>query len=143
MTNMEIDVQNIKANTQLVQSYEAMFDAKVVDNADRGDLVRLAAGTLGILQIRGLISAERCAEIMDQADRCEFDTYDEKRIYPPVSKFGPSAYDYYLDHGFRPDYWEHAESSSSTWRTIVGDDDPVEAIMARLRKAVGTDVTRA
>jgi hypothetical protein len=143
MTDVDVDVRVIKENTQVVQTYETMFDAAVTDGVHRNDLVRLASGTLGILQIRDLLPADRCAEIMEQTDRCEFDRYDERRIYPPVSKFGPSAYDYYLDHGFRPDYWLHAESTSRTWRAIVGDDDPVETIMARLRDGMGTDVRRA
>jgi len=143
MSKLKVDVRDIEENTEVVQTYDPMFDVIDAPALQGRDLTRLSAGTLGILHVRQLVDSARCGQIMDKADRLQFDTYDLKRIYPPVAKFGPSAYDYYLDGGFRPDYWEHVESANRMWRQIVGDDDPVEAIMQRLRVVLRTDVNRA
>lgn len=143
MTTTEAQTDDIKENTQVVQAYATMFELADVATAGRRDFERLSAGTLGALRIRSLLDPTWCAEIMKATDACQFDTYDERRIYPPVTKFGPSAYDYYLSDGFRPEYWIHAESSARTWRSIVGDRDPMDAILDQLRESFGGQVERA
>jgi hypothetical protein len=143
VSKVNVDSRDIAENTQVVQLYETMFDVLKTPELIARDFARLSAGTLGSLHLQGLISPARCAEIMELADRLQFDTYDEKRIYPPVTKFGPSAYDYYLNGAFSPDYWEQAEQSDRLWRQIAGDDDPVESILDRFRVALGTEVSRA
>lgn len=143
MTTAEINTDQIKENTELVQAYATMFEVEEVTTAKRRDFERLSAGVMGALRIRSMLDPQWCAQVMSATDACEFDTYDERRIYPPVTKFGPSAYDYYLSDGFRPEYWEHVESSTRTWRSIVGDRDPMDEILGQLRESFGGPVERA
>ncbi|MER7620938.1 2OG-Fe(II) oxygenase [Streptomyces sp. NPDC126503] len=128
------DAALVAENTEVIQHIDPLFDVLSKDEPARSDLVRLAAGTLAAVRIPHHLSAERCAELIKALDTADFDTYDERRIFPPVTKFGPAVFDYYLDGTIRPEYWEHAERSRATWKQIVGDDDPLDTLVAELRR---------
>ncbi|TXS39777.1 2OG-Fe(II) oxygenase [Streptomyces sp. t39] len=128
------DATLVAENTEVIQQIDPLFDVLSKDAPARSDLIRLAAGTLAAVRIPNHLPADRCAELMRALDDAEFDTYDERRIFPPVTKFGPAVFDYYLDDTIRPEYWDHAEQSRATWKRIVGEHDPLDTLVAELRR---------
>ncbi|MCT9093208.1 2OG-Fe(II) oxygenase [Streptomyces sp. ASQP_92] len=127
------DASLVAENTDVIQQIDPLFDVLSSTVPYRSDLVRLAAGTLAAVRIPSHLPADRCAELVRALDDCEFDTYDERRIFPPVTKLGPAVFDYYLDDTIRAEYWEHAEQSRRTWKRIVGDNDPLDMLISELR----------
>jgi hypothetical protein len=136
-TPLDVDTAEIIASTEVSQPYAPMFEIVTAEgNASQADLRQLANGTAGALCIRGMLTDAQCATVMRNIDEYAFDNYDERRIYPAVAKFGPGAFDYYLDGNMRPDYWEHAEQARQTWARVFGDRDPVRAVVDKLAEAV-------
>ncbi|MET7509820.1 2OG-Fe(II) oxygenase [Streptomyces albidoflavus] len=134
MPNTLHDATLVAENTEVIQQIDPLFDVLSKDTPVRSDLVRLAAGTLAAVRIPHHLPADRCAELMSALDNAEFDTYDERRIFPPVTKFGPAVFDYYLDDTIRPEYWDHAAQSRATWKKIVGEHDPLDTLVDELRR---------
>jgi hypothetical protein len=138
-----INNDELVKNTQVVQQVDPLFDAAVEASLRRDTLLRLAAGTLGAIRIPGMLSPELCAELVTKLDQTEFSTYDERRIWPPIAKFGPAVYDYYLDDELRPEYWNDARKAEHQWAQAVGSDDPMDSLTAQLATAWEGPVTRA
>lgn len=128
------DPRLVAENTEVVQQIDALFDVAKRKDPTRQNVLHLAAGTLAALHIPEQVSAARCAEIVRALDDVEFDTYDERRIFPPVLKLGPAVFDYYLDTGISPDYWEHADQSRRIWQEVVGGhEDPLATVVDALK----------
>ena len=130
-------------NTEIVQGIDPLFDARTESPLTRSSLLRLAAGTLGAIRVPRMLSAQRCAELTKGLDDTEFSTYDERRIWPPIAKFGPAAYDYYLDGQLSPDYWRDQRQAEDVWSQLVGQDDPMDTLVAQIAAAWQGPVTRA
>ncbi|WP_250301018.1 hypothetical protein [Streptomyces sp. A 4/2] len=142
-SNLQDDRTRIAENTEVVQRIDPMFDALSLENPTRSDLLRLAAGTLAAVRIPAHLRDVDCKALVQALDSHEFDTYDERRIYPPVMKLGPAVFDYYLDDGIRDEYWEHAAESRRTWKQLVGDHDPLDLLVGELRRIWGGSVEPA
>ncbi|HEX3791372.1 MAG TPA: hypothetical protein VHW44_26155 [Pseudonocardiaceae bacterium] len=142
MTANSADAELLR-NTKVVQQIDPLFDAAVEQPLTRNTLLRLAAGTLGAIRVPNMLSPEVCAELTANLANAEFDTYDERRIYPPIAKFGPAVYDYYLDGKLRPEYWIDAERAERNWSGIVGSNDPMFSIVDQLVAAWSGPVSRA
>jgi hypothetical protein len=137
------DNEELIKNTQVVQQVDPLFGAQTESPLTRDTLLRLAAGTLGAIRIPDMLTAQACARLTGRLDQTEFSTYDERRIWPPIAKFGPAVYDYYLDGELRPEYWTDARKAEQQWARAVGDEDPMEALIGQLAAAWGGPVTRA
>lgn len=137
------NTEELLQNTQVVQQVDPLFSAEVESPLRRRTLLRLAAGTLGAIRIPDMLPAETCRRLAAQMDRAEFSTYDERRIWPPIPKFGPAVYDYYLDDELRPEYWQDARKAQEQWADLVGAEDPMDTLVAQISAAWGGPVTRA
>lgn len=134
-TGVESNVDTIIANTQVTQHIDPLFDAFRTPEPSRHDFHRLAAGTLAAIQVPAHLPMDQCAALVQALNDCEFDAYDERRIYPPVMKLGPAVYDYYLDGGLKPEYWADARHARQVWQRAIGDrPDPLAFLVAELRR---------
>ncbi|BCL27208.1 2OG-Fe(II) oxygenase [Streptomyces aurantiacus] len=137
------DADHLIRNTEVVQQVDPLFDAETTSPLNREALLRLAAGTLGAIRVPDMLTPEGCVQLCAQLDGTEFSTYDERRIWPPIAKFGPAVYDYYLDGQLRPEYWQDARKAEEQWAKATGADDPMEALIAQIAEAWDGPVSRA
>lgn len=137
------DADHLIRNTKVVQQVDPLFDAETVAPLSRDSLLRLAAGTLGAVRVPAMLTPQACERITAQLDGTEFSTYDERRIWPPIAKFGPAVYDYYLDGELRPEYWQDAREAEEQWARAVGADDPMDTLVAQIAASWDGPVSRA
>ncbi|RJQ81622.1 2OG-Fe(II)-dependent halogenase WelO5 family protein [Amycolatopsis panacis] len=122
---------------------EVMFDIVSSPAPPRSDILRLAAGTLAAIRIPGMLSPQRCTEVMVELANCEFDHYDPAQVFPPVAKFGIGISDFYSADGLRQEYWAEAEQAAKNWQALFTDDDPVQAVLDQLARSWDGPVSRA
>ncbi|WP_157857135.1 hypothetical protein [Streptomyces sp. PRh5] len=82
-----------------------------------------------------MLTPEVCERITAQMDGTEFSTYDERRIWPPIAKFGPVVYGCYLDGELRPGYRQDPRKAGEQWVKAKGADDPMETLIAQIAAA--------
>ncbi|MBT2208779.1 2OG-Fe(II) oxygenase [Actinomadura sp. NEAU-AAG7] len=117
------------------------FRARFVeaDRFDRGDICALLSGTVAAVGIRRLLSPLLCAEAMARLDAgaLALDSYDRRRVHPPVARFGPALNDF--REGDRPAaaYWTQARRARQVRRAALGRVDPFGAAVAGLTRAWG------
>jgi hypothetical protein len=132
---------NVSANASPIYT---LFDVESTDALSREHILRLYAGVLGAVRVRGFSSTETCAEIMRAlADSPPLGTYDEQLIYPPIAKLGPAVYDFYVGRGLGEEYWVRAAEAVEIRRTLLHGSDPMDVALARLRDAWGGEVDYA
>lgn len=102
-------------------------------------LNRLAAGTCAAVIWPKLFEGE-LSVVMQALTQTSFETYDEKRLYPPIMKIGPAVYDYYTKAGIDHLYWRQALHASAVLTRIFNGADPVTLILEKLRRGLGIPV---
>ncbi|MGP3953680.1 2OG-Fe(II)-dependent halogenase WelO5 family protein [Streptomyces sp. 7N604] len=119
------------------------FAASSVEEAGaRRALQQLAAGTSGAVRWPGLL-ADDLPELVKRVHAPSFEPYDEERLDPPIMKFGPAVFDYYVNGRLHEEYWARAEHARKAWRANFGDADPTRAVLARLDRELGIPVRPA
>lgn len=123
---------NVSANASPIYT---LFDVESTDILTRDHILRLAAGVLGAVHVRGFTSADTCDEIMKAlAESPPLGTYDTRLIYPPIAKLGPTAYDFYVSHGLGEEYWTCADEAITIRRTLLHGTDPMDVALTRMRE---------
>ncbi|MFI0186142.1 putative 2OG-Fe(II) oxygenase [Streptomyces sp. NPDC017082] len=120
-----------------------LFDVETTDSLTRDHILRLAAGVVGAVRVRGFSSLQDCRDVMSALETCPLGAYDEALIYPRIAKLGPAAYDFYSAHGLDEHYWKHAEESVRTRSALLRGGDPMDLAAGRLREAWGDDLVPA
>ncbi len=121
-----------------------LFDVETTDALTREHILRLGAGVLGAVRVRGFAAPHDCRAIMRELDRHPpLGTYDEQLIYPPIAKLGPAAYDCYVADGLGEEYWTRAAEAVQVRRTLLHGGDPMDHALARIRTAWGGPVEYA
>jgi hypothetical protein len=123
-----------------------LFDAETVEGAaklTRDHLVRLAAGVVGAVHIKGFGTAEECDAVVRGLDNCPMSSYDEEIVVPRIPKLGPAAYDHYDAFGLGEAYWRDAEESRRHRSTLLDGADPLDLAVDRVRRAWGGTMTPA
>lgn len=132
---------NVSANASPIYT---LFDVEVTDALTREHILRLAAGVLGAVRVRGFAAPAECSAIMGELDRNPpLGTYDEQLIYPPIAKLGPAAYDCYVAHGLGEEYWERAAEARRVRATMLHGGDPMDHALEQIRAAWGDTVEYA
>ncbi|MFF8725790.1 putative 2OG-Fe(II) oxygenase [Streptomyces sp. NPDC015171] len=120
-----------------------LFDVETTDVLTRDHILRLAAGVLGAVRIRGFSSLQDCRDVMSALETCPLGAYDEALISPRIAKLGPAAYDFYSAHGLDERYWKHGEESAASRSALLRGTDPMDLAVRRLRDAWGDELVPA
>ncbi|MEW2622444.1 proline hydroxylase [Streptomyces sp. NPDC048106] len=96
-------------------------------------LAGLAAGRYAAVRVPGLLSPERCEEILTALEHRTFDSYGKARVQPPVMRFGVGISDHMAQGGVADGYWAALEGHRRAWRDLGLSFDP----FAACRQALG------
>ncbi|MFG3282499.1 putative 2OG-Fe(II) oxygenase [Streptomyces sp. NPDC048111] len=136
-TTTALSRENVSSNQTPIY---VLFDVETVDSPEkltRDHLVRLAAGTVGAVQVKNFGSPAECAAVLEALDSVPMGSYDEEIVVPRIPKLGPAAYDHYDAHGLGAAYWEDAERSTAHRSGLLNGTDPLAAATERVRAAWG------
>ncbi|GAA2382315.1 hypothetical protein GCM10010420_00220 [Streptomyces glaucosporus] len=117
-----------------------LFEPVVTGELTRGDLVRLAAGVAGAVQVKGFFTPEECRAIVEAAENHEMGSYN---FTPRMAKLGPAAYDYYKTGSLGDAYFAQVAEDTVVRATLMDGRDPLAAALERLSRAWGGPVAPA
>ncbi|GGV02208.1 hypothetical protein GCM10010211_81930 [Streptomyces albospinus] len=109
-----------------------LFDTVTTDRLEPDHLLRLGAGVLGAIRIRGFFDADQCAQIMAGLENCTMGSYDESLMKKRIPKLGPAVFDYYQHEDFPAVYWADVERSTAVRAGLLDGADPLDLAKAKL-----------
>jgi len=131
-----IDIPKIGDGTVIMTSTELrdpFFMAVTSPAFHRDQIADLAAGRCAAIRVPGLMSEERCAQVMAALETIEFDSYDEARVYPAVMRCGVGVSDHRVDGRVDISYWAALDRDRDRWSGMDLPFDP----FAECRAAIG------
>jgi L-gamma-glutamyl-L-propargylglycine hydroxylase len=120
-----------------------LFDTETARQLTREHILRLSAGVLGAVRIREFSAPEECARIVASLDRCDLGAYDERLIYPRITKLGPAAYDFYGLGTLPEAYWKAAAEAREARSRLLDGGDPMDLAVGKVRAAWQDEVRPA
>lgn len=117
-----------------------LFEAETTDRLTQGHLLRLAAGIVGLVQVKGFFSTSECESIVKALDLHEMGAYN---FTPPIAKLGPAAYDFYKTGLLSEEYFAKAELDGKSRSSLLDGDDPLLLATSRLADVWGSAVEPA
>ncbi|MEU5878590.1 proline hydroxylase [Spirillospora sp. NPDC047279] len=125
----------------VITDLDDMFFTAISSRADdlsRADIDLLAAGAVTAVHARDFLDAGIRRALMARIDAGELamENYDDRRVHPPIARFGPVVNDYRAAGGIAPAYWDAAADARRGWAAATtAGTDPMRAAVARLRLA--------
>lgn len=93
----------------------------------------LLAGRSAALRIPMMLNPAVCEETVGRLDTISLNLYDERRVNPPIARFGPAINDFRQDGRLRVGYWEEAASAARAWVGLGLECDPVRICIDAFR----------
>src|SRR5712691_1146647 len=115
-----------------IRSCDPFFVAVTGPNFARQQIADLAGGRCAAILVPDFMSRPRCEAVLAALTAAEFRTYDTKRVYPPVKRFGVGVSDYRQDGRINENYWATVEADRNDWRELGLGFDPFEVSRATL-----------
>lgn len=98
---------------------------QVVSDAFRRELIAdLSASKIAVVRVPNAVPAEICETIAEDLQRIGLDTYDTRRVYPTVFKFGASLNDFRHEQSIAAEYWAAVQESGMRWKSLNVHPDP-------------------
>jgi hypothetical protein len=98
----------------------------------RQQIADLAAGRCAAVLVSDFMPRAQCAAVLAALKTAEFKTYDTKRVYPPVMRYGVGVSDYRRDGRIEESYWEAVKVDRRNWHELGLRFDPFEVCRTTL-----------
>lgn len=95
----------------------------------------LLAGRSAVLRIPMMLSPAICQDVVERLDDLSLDLYDQRRVNPPIARFGPAINDFRSEGRLLDEYWEQASRAAQAWQAANLRCDPVRVSVEAFRQA--------
>lgn len=109
-----------------VISHDPFFFAATSSTFQRDQIADLAAGRCAAIRVPDFMPCSMCEETLRALTSVEFDSYDTKRVYPPVMRFGVGVSDHRQDGGVADSYWDALDFDRKAWLALGLSFDPFQ-----------------
>ena len=109
-----------------VAPHDPLFFPVSASSFHRELIADLAAGRCAAIEVREFMPRDTCAEILRALETVSFETYNTKRIFPPVMRFGVGVSDHNVAGVLADTYWEALQEHRQAWRALRLPYDPYD-----------------
>jgi hypothetical protein len=126
---------------------DEFFAARIINLSTfrQSDLTDLLSGTIAAIMICKFLPAALCRNAVSRLNDGDLalDTYDPRRVNPPIARFGPVINDFNRGGHLRSEYWARASIDSARWQAAMDGCDPVASSISTLTGSWGSPVLPA
>lgn len=117
---------------------DPLFAPATVNEFVKNDMIRLSSYTLACVHHKGFLSSESLAKLSLLVESMPLTSVNQHRVYPPVSRFGPTLNDFAIDGQLDPGYWAASDSARAAWGNADLSPSPFDISLNQIGTAWGS-----